>query len=204
MKEKYLADIRDIKEIMDRSSRFISLSGLAGVSAGIIALSGAFIGWLVLFRDIDLSEKGPQVLSLEDRLYLILIGAITLLISILVTYYFTSIQSKRKKEKLWDHTTKKMMISLLEPLVVGGIISLILLHQGYIVWILPMTLVFYGLALLSARKYTMSEVKSLGYNLILLGLIAFIYPSFGVICWALGFGLLHIIYGVFMHLKYKP
>jgi hypothetical protein len=36
-----------------------------------------------------------------------------------------------------------------------------------------------------------------------LGLIASIYMGYGLLFWAVGFGVLHIIYGIVMYMKYE-
>jgi hypothetical protein len=81
---------------------------------------------------------------------------------------------------------------------------MILLLKGYIGIVAPLTLIFYGLALVNASKYTLSEVRWLGLTQILLGLAAAHFIGYGLVFWALGFGLVHILYGLVMHYKYKP
>ena len=39
----YLRDIGEIRSLMERSSKFISLSGWAGIFAGIYALAGVYV-----------------------------------------------------------------------------------------------------------------------------------------------------------------
>jgi hypothetical protein len=64
-------------------------------------------------------------------------------------------------------------------------------------------LIFYGLALLNASKYTLKEIRYLGMSEICLGLIASAWVQFGIVFWGIGFGMLHIIYGTFMYFKYE-
>ena len=64
-------------------------------------------------------------------------------------------------------------------------------------------LIFYGLALINSSKYTFFEIRYLGIAEIVLGLIASVFVSSGLILWAAGFGLLHIIYGIIMYYKYE-
>ena len=42
---QHLETLQDIKKIMERSSRFLSLSGLSGIAAGICALAGSVIAY---------------------------------------------------------------------------------------------------------------------------------------------------------------
>ena len=200
---KYIDDLKDIKDIMNRSSRFISLSGLSGVSAGIFALLGAYIAYQTVYAKQDYLGYERAILTIENLTTLLIIALLTIALSIGAGIFFTSQQAKKNKEKLWDLQTKRLLINLLIPLATGGILCLMLLFKGYIGIIAPLTLVFYGLALVNASKYTLTGIRGLGLVEIILGLIAFHFIGFGLLFWSLGFGLLHIIYGIAMHIRYK-
>ena len=77
------------------------------------------------------------------------------------------------------------------------------LFRGYIGFVLPMTLIFYGMALVNVSKFTLNEIRSLGLIEIILGLVALQFVSYGLIIWSIGFGVLHIIYGFIIKMKYK-
>ncbi|MEN8250310.1 MAG: hypothetical protein ABFS32_15355 [Bacteroidota bacterium] len=202
-KSKYIDDLKDIKEMMSRSSRFISLSGLSGVSAGVVALAGALVAYQSVYSK-QMSLGYNKLMINSDSVTTLLIIAIVTLVSALAAGIFFTLQKARKNnEKLWDNHSKRLIINLLIPLVTGGIICLMLLLKGYVGMVAPLTLVFYGLALVNAGKYTLTEVRSLGLVEIALGLLAFQFIGYGLMFWAIGFGFLHIIYGVFMHVKYK-
>ncbi len=65
------------------------------------------------------------------------------------------------------------------------------------------TLIFYGLAVISAGKFTFGEIHWLGVLEVVTGLICLLLPQWSVFLWAIGFGIIHIGYGLFMHLRYK-
>lgn len=201
-KETYLQDLKEIRNIMDRSSRFISLSGLSGVSAGIIALAGAVFAYMYLYTSEDYSGYRMVVLSGEIITKLIALGLIMFALAIGSAFYFTQIKAKKKQAKLWDKTTKKLILNLLIPLGTGGILCLIFLLRGYIGLVAPFTLIFYGLGLVNASKYSFDELRSLGILEIVLGLTATVFVGYGILFWAIGFGVLHIVYGLMMHYKY--
>ncbi|HTL81000.1 MAG TPA: hypothetical protein VL651_04820, partial [Bacteroidia bacterium] len=200
------------------SSRFVSLSGLSGVFAGIFALGGAFLGWVALrdgffhvpfdFRD-TVREDDPLITQFFSALgvallyrFLILIAVAVLFLSLLSAWWFAKQKAKKANMKLWDHTAKRMIINLMIPLVAGGIFCLALLWHGVIGMVAPATLIFYGLGLLNGSKYTLNEIRYLGLMEIALGLIALVFVGSGLVFWAIGFGVLHIIYGAFMYFKY--
>ncbi|MEH6679768.1 MAG: hypothetical protein V7724_04430 [Sediminicola sp.] len=204
MKEKYLADLKDIKDIMDRSSRFISLSGRSGIAAGIIALVGAYLAYTIVFANQDYMNYHSSVLTGGSLSQLLLIAVGTLVLAVGTGIYFTTQKTKKQKQKIWDHQTKRLLLNLLIPLATGGILCCMLLLKGYVGLVAPLTLIFYGLALVNASKYTLKEVRSLGLLEILLGLLSVQFIGYGLIFWAFGFGMLHIVYGTVMEFKYKP
>ena len=168
--EKYLEDIKEIKDIMNRSSRFISLSGWSGVSAGIIALLGAYLAYQTVYASQDYLGYRKVELTKENLIILLGIAIGVLILSLVSSVYFTVIKAKRIKQKLWDAQTKRLLTNLLIPLVTGGVLCLMLLLKGYLGFVAPFTLIFYGLALVNASKFTVHDMRSLGIIEIALGL----------------------------------
>ena len=203
MEKKYKEDLREIRDIMNRSSRFISLSGLSGVSAGILGLAGAYLGWKYVFTDPGYLSFEPHFLpdSLLNTLLLIAGGMLVLAIG--TTLMFTRMATKKKQQKTWDQQAKRLLVNLLIPLVSGGLLCLILLYKGFPGMALALSLVFYGLALINASKYTLYEVRVLGLVQVFLGLAAFLFVEYALFFWATGFGGVHIVYGSIMNMKYK-
>ena len=202
MKEKYVEDLQDIKDIMNRSSRFISLSGFAGISAGLIALIGTWVAHRFVFSQGDYLHTQQNTLTSETLMQLTAIAGLTLGLAIMCTLFFTMRQTKKRGQKIWDHQSRRLLISLAIPLVTGGVVCVFLLADGYIGMVLPLSLVFYGLSLVNASKYTLNEVRSLGLLEIVLGLLALYFIGLGLWFWSVGFGLLHIVYGIIVQRKH--
>ena len=204
MEEKDIRnELASIRNIMERSSKFISLSGLSGILAGIYALIGAYLAYRLIY-------KGPtgiyDSLSIgtypETITYLLIIAVAVLVASLITGFILSSRQAKRKGQPIWGKISQTLLFHMATPLVTGGLLILILLSRGYYGIVTPSTLIFYGLSLISASNFTFSDVKYLGILEIILGLIAACLPGYGLLFWAIGFGLLHIIYGSMMYLKY--
>lgn len=202
-KQKYLEDLQDIKSIMDRSSRFISLSGMSGVVAGAVALVGAYLAYQTVYTGQDYLSYRRAEMTMANLTLLISIACGVLVLSLAGGLYFTQKKAKKANLKLWDNQAKRLVINLLIPLATGGLVCLIILSKGFIGFVAPFTLIFYGLGLVNASKYTLSEIRSLGLMEIGLGLIGCQFVGYGLILWALGFGVLHIIYGIVMYKKYE-
>lgn len=202
--KNYHEDLSHIRSMMERSSRFISLSGLSGVFAGVAALMGAGYVYFVFQREgISYFDGQRNFFSPQLVRELVVIGTVILLAAVLSGYVFTANKSKKKGQKIWDSTTKRLLLTFAVPLVTGGIFCLALLFHHLFVWVAPATLIFYGIALVSAERYTLTDIKYLGYCQIILGLISLFFLGWGLLFWAIGFGILHIVYGLIMHKKYK-
>ena len=204
MKEKpdYARDITEIRSMMERSSKFLSLSGLAGIMAGIYALAGAFISYKVFdFNPDDLVNRNIQS---ENSLWKVVsLALIVLVLALGTAIYLSRRKASKSGEKLWNATTRRVLSAMAVPLVTGGLLVLALMLKGLIGLMAPLTLIFYGLALYNTGKFTYEEVKTMGLIEIGLGLISTYYVGYGLICWALGFGVVHIIYGIYLHYKYE-
>ncbi|QEC76501.1 hypothetical protein [Mucilaginibacter ginsenosidivorax] len=192
------AELSSIRDLMERSAKFISLSGLSGVMAGIYALIGAFLGWEILTHEsVGLLRNDFAVII---QLCIVAFGVLVL--SIGTGVWLSIRKAKKLGQPFWNTGSQRLLINMAIPLVSGGLFTFILIYRGYYGVVAPATLIFYGMALVAGSHYTYSGVKSLGIIEILLGLLCALMPGYGLRCWAIGFGLLHIIYGTVMHFKY--
>ena len=201
-----LETLQDIKRLMERSSRFISLSGLSGIAAGICALAGAWFArkeFEPYYNDYE-SRGGFAGYDFQHLKFRLLVIAMAVLSAALLSaFYFTWRKAKQNKIPIWDSTARRLSLNLLIPLVAGGLFVLALYQQNEWSFIAPACLLFYGLALVNASKYTLTDIRYLGYCEIVLGLINTQFTGYGLYFWAAGFGVLHIIYGFAMWWKYE-
>ncbi|MAT56340.1 MAG: hypothetical protein CMF23_00050 [Ignavibacteriae bacterium] len=202
-KEKnYIQDIAEIRSMMERSSKFLSLSGWAGAMAGIYALIGFYIvnsildfnPTLILYDTID---------SFPIINYVFITAILVLVLAVATAVYLSYKRAVKIGESIWNSTSKRLLADMGIPLAVGGILILIFISKNLIGLIIPFTLLFYGLALYNTSKFTYNEVKYLGIIQMLLGLIALLFIEYSIYFWALGFGMVHIIYGVYLHYRYE-
>lgn len=197
------SDLKDIKELMERSSRFISLSGLSGVFAGVYAFIGAWVATVYVLPARQEYDLPGNTENLERLPLIVMIAASVLILSIATAIFFTTKNARKKNQKIWDKRSQRMLSNLAVPLVTGGLFLLILLAQGTLYLIAPAMLIFYGLALINGSKYTLNDIRYLGYMEIILGLLATWFYGNGLLFWTIGFGVLHIIYGAVMYWKYE-
>ena len=202
-----LAQLTEIRAIMERSSRFLSLSGLSGVGAGVVALVGAVVGHFYLqsyYSDgyLHLMQGSAQERRAALPFLLLLAGAM-IAAALLVAFYFTQRRTRSSGQQLWSAPARRLAAALAVPLVAGGLFCLRLFMGGDAAMVVPGLLVFYGLALLNASKFTLDEIRWLGLTQIGLGLVCMLLPGLGLIIFALGFGLGHIGYGLVMYNRYE-
>jgi hypothetical protein len=206
--EQPLEDIRVIRKLMEESSRFLSLSGLSGIVAGVVGLAGAWVAHLVIkannpyadwyLRPLAGGEAGHgTVLELFGAM------AIVLIVAFSVAVILSSRKARKSGLNAWTPVTRRMLVSLLVPLAAGGLFVLFTIKTVPANVTAASTLIFYGVAMMSAGKFTFGEIHWLGALEIATGLVCILLPQWTIIIWAAGFGVIHICYGLFMHLRYK-
>ena len=202
-------ELQDIRKMMEQSSRFISLSGLSGIAAGICALAGAWVANSLINDSVSMSSADP-VNNPDSILHgdfinsrLLQLAFVTFIAAFLSAFIFTYRRSKKTNVPIWGTTAKRLMINVSVPMIAGGIFLLALIKNGVYDFVAPGCLIFYGLGVLNASKYTLPETRYLGYGEIILGLVSLYFTSDGLYFWAAGFGVLHIVYGIYMWLKYE-
>lgn len=201
--QKIEDDLASIRGIMERSVKFLSLSGLSGILSGIYALLGATYAYFLVYYPH--SPFGFRFHYFNEQTVILQLTATALLVllaSLLSGYLLSAGKARKKGLRLWDKSSKRLFLNLGIPLAAGAMLILALLSRGYFGIVAPSCLLFYGLALINGSYFTYSDVRYLGYGQIALGLLAAFLPSYGLIFLALGFGVLHIVYGSIMHYKY--
>ena len=204
--------LEEIKQMMDRSSRFISLSGWSGIAAGICALAAAWIAHQKISQytfenDTPYNDmQGTYIFKNAHLLLanqLLLIGILTFIAAFFFAFLFTWLRSRKTGIPVWGFTARKVMVHLAVPMLVGALLIWRITDLGVYGLVAPACLIFYGLALINASKFTLSEVRYLGYLQLLLGVINLWALGYGLYFWAAGFGVLHILYGIVMWNKYE-
>lgn len=196
-------DIEAIRSLMERSVKFLSLSGFSGILSGIYATVGAVIVYYKLYY--PRSPFQYRIDSIQDEGVigeLVVVGFVVLAASLSTGYWLSSRKAKKQNTQIWNPTSRRLFFNLSIPLITGGVFILILLANGHFGIAAPATLIFYGLALINASDNLFDEIRYLAYFEILAGLISAALPGYGLLFWFVGFGLLHIIYGALMYKKY--
>jgi hypothetical protein len=204
---KHLEDISEIRQIMERSTKFLSLSGWSGIFAGLFAILGAMAAYIYLgstemvYYD-EIFELMRSDRSLSPKTFLLLDALIVLVLALASALFFSIRKATKQGEKFWSPVLKRLLFTILVPLGTGGLLSLIMMWQNHVNLVAPLTLIFYGLALTNAGRFVNKELLILGIAEITLGLAATVWQDLGLYFWTVGFGLFHMIYGVTLYFKY--
>lgn len=194
-------DIKDIKKIIERSTRLTSLSGLSSVYAGLVAIAGCFVANAILnqYLPTQIADTG-SLYNLKIQLFGLAVSVFT--ISFFIAAYLTSKNARKKSLPIWDMTFKRVVWNLLLPIITGAAFIVMMLQKNSWEFVVPASLIFYGFALINASKYTFTEISGLGYCEIMLGFITMFFTQYSLWFWGAGFGILHIIYGIKVWRKY--
>jgi hypothetical protein len=201
--KEHLKDISEMRAMMERNSKFLSLSGLSGVSAGLVALCGAVAAWWYFGKSFDFIRTPIQHTREEVYTFFAADAGLVMLFAVGLAALFSRRMAKKKDLPLWTATSKTLLINLLLPILAGGAFCLILLWHGAVAFIPASMLLFYGMALLNASKFTLPEIRYLALTELVLGLACAVWIGHGLVFWALGFGIAHIVYGAVMYFKYE-
>ena len=200
-------DLKEIRKMMETSSKFLSLSGLSGISAGIIALIGSSYAWYLIDTFSNKAMHYIAIGTIHDKsatleYTLIYVALMILILAVSFGFLFTYLSAKKKKHNLFTPISFKLAWSLGLPLAFGGLFTILVFIKGFYGIIGASTLMFYGLSLLNASKYVHPEIKYLAICQMSLSLLSILFLEYSLYFWAFGFGVLHIIYGSIMYYKY--
>ncbi len=199
-KEQYVNEIKAIRQMMEQSSRFLSLSGLSGILIGIYAIIGAYVAHYLIKGNSTEFIRTSNIGGLVWQL--VILAIVVLAVSIVTVVILTYRKTVLDGFKIWNKGTRLLILNMAVPLVSGGILTSIFVVHGLYETVAPALLVFYGLALVNSAKYTRQEIYYMGLCQIVTGIIAALLPNYALLLWAIGFGLIHIFYGTVMHFRY--
>jgi hypothetical protein len=197
--------LKDIRDMMSKSSQFQALSGWSIVIIGIFACIAAVVAAAVVGLDSPFTHDPGSIAPVSTRVWTAIGLALALLAVSSATVTIMSYY-KAKRHNLpfaFDSRMRKMSINFLIPLAAGGIFALAMILQGHYGLTSSIMLIFYGLALVNCQHYTYPTLRFLGYGEILLGLIDCFVIHHSLLFWFLGFGVLHILFGILYIILYE-
>jgi len=190
-KDKHIEDLRAIHNLMERSSIFVNLSGIGAIIVGLCALAGSWFAHRILWQ----YSLAPYTLT-ELKLSLLTLAAIVFFSALGIYVLFVWLRSRQLKAKFWNATARKISINFGVPFLSGSLVVFHLLTNDYISMVAPVSIIVYGIAVFCASHNSFVESRLLAVLEIALGVVALWFPGQGLWFWMVGFGLLHILYGI--------
>lgn len=209
-KEEQLNNLQDIKNLMESSSRFTSLSGLSGVSAGIVAI----IGSLVVSNSLGIGifEKAQGIMDYttsstpsgdgKTLQFLIITALAVFTFAAISALFFAGRKARSNDAKLMGSSGRKFIFNHSLFLLTGALFSVILINYGIYFLVVPVLLMFFGMGLISASKFSFNVIRNLGIAEIALGLTLAMMPVYALLFFVIGFGVMNIIFGLIVHFNY--
>lgn len=207
-KQEALNTLNDIRKIMEKSSRFLSLNGTAAVIIGLYACIAAIAAYYILggvTNPIAGIFNIPRLqVNTPARLQLLLIFAAVLISISIITVIFMCRHKALKNHQPFglDRTAKRLLWNFFLPLITGGVLCISLIYHQHYGLTSSIMLIFYGIALINASNYTYSNTRYLGYAELALGLADSFIEGYALLFWAVGFGIFHIIYGIWFNFRF--
>ena len=194
--ERHLDDLKEIRSLMEKSTRFLSLSGWSGIMAGVYALIGAYLAH-------DYASREHFINNPNDHFRFLVIGVSVMAAALITGAILTYPKAKKNNQSMFDKSALRMVAHISFPMVIGFFVWLAFALQGSEQYMAGMFLIFYGLGLINGSKYTLNDIRVLGISLVILGVLALFFTHYGLYFWAAGFGVGHIVYGTYMWMRYE-
>lgn len=197
-----LKELRDIRTMMERSSRFQTVSGWGILAAGLMAIVA---GWVanIIFNGSGTTLYGDTGYIWDHKTQIAVFGSLALVVVCGLTVFLSSMLLARRRNIpfAFDATMRRLLLAFSVPLVAGGVLCLALVLQGHYGLTSSIMLIFYGLALIACHHFTYPALGLLGYAELLLGLADCFVATHALLFWTVGFGVLHVLFGIYLIIK---
>src|SRR6185295_8318651 len=109
--QEYEKDLASIRSMMERSVKFISLTGLSGILAGLYALAGAIMAYsLLYYPEPPYGFEFSFIFEDMVRVKLLLTAGIVLVLSIGTGCILSMGKAKRLNVTIWNSASKQLFI----------------------------------------------------------------------------------------------
>lgn len=181
-----IEDLRFIRQTMENAASFTAVPGWGGVAMGVTAVAAATFG--------------PRPSNTRAWVITWLLAALSAFVVGALTIFW---KARRKGTSIFTLPGRKFILSLLPPLLAGGILSYALFDAGLTRLLPGLWLLLYGVGVISAGAFSVRVVPVMGLCFILAGMGAVFLPAaWDNMVMATGFGGLHILFGFIIARRY--
>src|SRR5437868_8349161 len=183
--ERAMDNLRFIRETMENASSFTAVSGWGQCAIGLTALGAAYIA-------ARQSAPGHFVTGGWIKVWLV-----AAFVSLALSAGTMWLKARAAELPLWSRPGRKLVLNFAPPALVGALLTLALARNGPTTLIPPTWLLLYGAGVITGGAFSVRIVPVMGLCFMLLGVVALFSPAVWVnVLMAVGFGGLHIIFGI--------
>ncbi|HJQ19063.1 MAG TPA: hypothetical protein VJ867_01870 [Gemmatimonadaceae bacterium] len=180
MQARAMDNLRFIRETMEAAGTFTAVSGWGQVAIGITAILAALLA---------AREPAPS-----DW---VLVWAAEAILALLISVWFMYSKAKHASLPLLTGSARKLLFSFTPVFVVGMVITFACVKRELAALLPGVWMLLYGTAVVAAGAFSVRIVPVMGASFILLGAVALFAPlSWSTGLMILGFGVLHIVFGL--------
>ena len=176
-------NLRFIRETMERAGSFTAVPGWGGIAMGISAIIAAVLAG---------KEQDP---ALWLRVWII-----ELIVAMLLASATMTLKARRARTSLFMGPARRFAMAFAPPVMVGGVLTWALAWREQFELLPAVWLLLYGAGIIAGGMYSVRVVPIMGGLFFMLGLLALFLP--GNLLLALGFGVLHIVFGSIIAWRY--
>jgi hypothetical protein len=174
-----------IRTAMENATAFTGVSGKGYVLAGV---SASFAAWLAAQQNTTATWLGVWMLEL------LLAGSLALLM--------TAHKTEKQGKSLWSASGRKLLLAFIPAMSVGGVLTLALFLRGDIGLLPGIWLSIYGAAVTTAGAHSVRIIPVMGVGFMVLGTLVLLLPLSADLLLGIGFGGLHIAFGLLLWRRY--
>lgn len=183
--ERAADNLRFIREAMERSTSFTGVSGRGYVAVGVTALAAAWVASLQ-------ATPGAWMLA----------WIVELPVAAALAVGLTARKARSQGGSLWSHAGRKLIFAFSPPMAVGALLTASLYLSGRFDLLPGVWLALYGAGVMTGGAYSVRVIPLMGAAFIVLGGVALLTSLPGDLALALGFGGLHILFGIVVWRRY--
>lgn len=178
--DRAIANLKFIRETMERASSFTAVPGWGGVLMGVSALSASFVA----------SQQPTRNLWLAT-------WVVEALLALIIGGWAMDRKARKCETPVLSGPGRKFALSYAPPILVGVLLTIALYRLGLTSALPGVWLLLYGTGVVTGGAFSVKIVPLMGVCFMLLGAVALFAPAvWGNYLMAAGFGGLHIIFGI--------
>jgi hypothetical protein len=175
-----------IRSTMERSAAFTALPGTGGVAMGIVGLAAAALSWSV---QVPRTWLAIWVAS----------AALAAAVGLAAMWH----KARAARMPLWSAAGRRFAQAFIPALAAGAALTIAAAVEGREGHLPGTWLLLYGAAVIAAASASIRVLSVFGGALMTLGIVALALPAqWGTLCLGIGFGALHILFGVIVARRY--